>query len=97
MKDTANILKQHHYPTKYRDIIPVKGISEPQKVYTVLKPSESAPHPLTQRRGSMAVAPPSMKTFNDVVQKLMKSPSTRKRLKKDDSVDELDDSLTVPT
>ena len=95
MKDTATILKQHHYPTKFRDIIPVKGIAEPQKVYTILKPSDTGSNPLSQRRGSMAVAAPSMKTFNDVVQKLMKSPSTRHRLKQD-SMDEPDSAVSKP-
>ena len=91
----SNYTKTASLPNKVPRYHTGEGDSRATKVYTILKPSDTGSNPLSQRRGSMAVAAPSMKTFNDVVQKLMKSPSTRHRLKQD-SMDEPDSAVSKP-
>jgi len=80
MEKTANVYKSIHYPTKLRGKIRVKGLTLPQKVYTIAEPDRTAslspiklPQPLPATGG--------INSFDNVVMKIIKSPSTKLKVK----------------
>ena len=81
MESTANIMNRTlHYSTKYKATINVKGLSSPQKVFTVSEPSKSVPHASTHQKGQVLSTTQNMKSFDNVVMHILKSPSTRQKV-----------------
>lgn len=82
MESTANILSTKlPYSTKYKAKINVKGLALPQRVYTVEEPTKATIHHSQLRRTSLTVGSPTMNSFDSVVLKILKSPSTRQKVK----------------
>lgn len=87
---TANVISRKlSYPTTYKATIPVKGLAQPQKVYTVTEPDKATPqvtqqnthHSLNLPRASLTPGSPAMNSFDSVVLKILKSPSTKQKVR----------------
>lgn len=110
MERTAEMYNKANYPTTYKASIPVKGIAEPQSVYTIQEPAKKSltlanmrrpgrptlaiggipsaftpttPTPTTPTptvATSTGTGSSTLSSFDNVVLKILKSPSTKKKV-----------------